>query len=462
MITAPAIGTMGIPVTFDGSGSTDPGGTIVSYDWDFGDTMVGTGMSTTHTYATAGTYMVTLTVTDDAGATNTATTSIMITATAPVNIPPVAMISGPTTGSDGMPVTFNASGSTDVDGTIVSYAWDFGDTTTGMGVSVTQTYTVGVYTVTLTVMDDAGATNSATANIVITGATTPQPPIADAGGPYMAAIGMAIQFDGSASTDPDGTIVSYDWDFGDTVMGTGVMPTHMYSMAGTYTVMLTVTDNDGMAGSVTTTAVITYPALPPTMPGPMPDGEALYNDNCASCHGPGGLGGTAGDVAGESADDIMEAIMEEPTMMFLLDVLRKSDVMAIAHYLMDEEEEKEEQDEETIDPTSVTLYDTFCASCHGAGGTGGSAKAVIGATVNDIKGAITREQTMAVQVSVLSEAYITQISDYLIQLDAANNTSRQLSNTNVNANDGGGGALHWFSLLIAGVLFVGRRRRIKS
>ncbi len=463
MITAPATGTAGMPVTLDGSGSTDTDGTIVSYDWDFGDTMIGTGMSTTHTYATPGTFTVTLTVTDDAGATNSVMTDIIVTVGAPPgNIPPAAMISGPTTGTEGMAVTFDASGSLDLDGMIVSYDWDLGDTMTATGISVTHTYTVGVYTVKLTVTDDTGATNSAMMDIVITTVTAPQPPMANAGGPYMGTIGMAIQFDGSASSDPDGTLVSYDWDFGDSIMGTGATPTHMYSMAGTYTVMLTVTDNDGMAGSVTTMAVITDPALPPTMPGPMPDGAALYNDNCGSCHGPGGTGGTAEDVTGESADDIMEAIMEEPTMMFLLDVLRKSDVMAIAHYL-EEEGEEEEIDEETIDSTSVTLYDTFCASCHGTAGAGGSAKAVIGATVADIKDAIPREQTMAIQVSVLSEVYIAQISDYLIQLDASNNTTRRPVNNSVNANDsGGGGALYWFSLFIASVLFMSRRRRIKS
>ena len=462
VITAPPAAAIGMEVIFDASTSTDPDGTIVSYDWDFGDTMVSTGVSTTHTYATEGTFTITLTVTDDAGATNSTMTDIIITAAAPpVNIPPAAMISGPTTGTEGVAVTFDASGSLDLDGMIVSYDWDLGDTMTATGISVTHTYSVGVYTVKLTVTDDAGATTSAMMDIVITAANAPQPPMADAGGPYMGTIGMAIQFDGSASTDPDGTLVSYDWDFGDTSMGTGATPTHAYSMAGTYTVMLTVTDNDGMAGSVTTTAIISDPALPP-MPGPGPDGAALYNDHCGSCHGPGGVGGTAEDVIGESAEDIMEAIMEEPTMMFLLDVLRKADVMAIAHYLegLEEAEEvEEEMDEETIDSTSVTLYDTFCASCHGTAGNGGSAKAVIGATVADIKDAITREQTMAIQVSVLSEAYIAQISDYLVQLDASNNTTGQTINTSVNANDsGGGGALYWLGLLFTGVLFMRRRR----
>ncbi|MDH3458376.1 MAG: PKD domain-containing protein, partial [Gemmatimonadota bacterium] len=63
-------------------------------------------------------------------------------------------------------------------------------------------------------------------------------------------------FDGSGSTDPDGTIVSYEWDFGDGATGTGVSPSHTYAAAGTYDVTLTVTDNDGATDTQATTATI--------------------------------------------------------------------------------------------------------------------------------------------------------------------------------------------------------------
>ena len=65
-----------------------------------------------------------------------------------------------------------------------------------------------------------------------------------------------MQFDGSGSSDPDGSIVAYDWDFGDGNSGTGVSPTHSYAAAGLYTVSLTVTDNAGATDTATTTAVI--------------------------------------------------------------------------------------------------------------------------------------------------------------------------------------------------------------
>lgn len=82
------------------------------------------------------------------------------------------------------------------------------------------------------------------------------PPTANAGGPYAGQTGQAVQFNGSASSDSDGTIESYSWDFGDSSTGTGVTPTHAYAAAGTYTVTLTVTDNKGATGSASTTATI--------------------------------------------------------------------------------------------------------------------------------------------------------------------------------------------------------------
>lgn len=77
------------------------------------------------------------------------------------------------------------------------------------------------------------------------GPTFNQPPVADAGGPYSGAVDTVIHFDGSASYDPDGTIISYSWDFGDGETGTGKMPSHTYKTSGKYTVTLTVTDDDG-------------------------------------------------------------------------------------------------------------------------------------------------------------------------------------------------------------------------
>jgi len=254
IISAPAFGIEGVALTFDGSGSSDPDGNIVSYDWDFGDGSAATGVSVTHTYS-AGIYTISLTVTDDFGNTDTATLDISV---ASPNVAPTAVISGPVNGTEGVAVSFDGSGSSDLDGNVVSYDWDFGDNSAGSGMNVTHTYAAGTYTLTLTVTDDMGATDSATINITITATTSPQPPIADAGGSYSANVGVAVQLDGSASSDPDGFIASYSWDFGDgSATGSGVGPVHIYTAPGNYTVVLAVTDDQGLTALDQTTAQIT-------------------------------------------------------------------------------------------------------------------------------------------------------------------------------------------------------------
>jgi PKD repeat protein len=118
---------------------------------------------------------VTLTVTDDDGATGTATAQV--TATEAPNVAPTASF---TSTVDGFGVAFNATGSSDTDGSIVSYAWNFGDGTTGTGANATRTYAAaGTYTVTLTVTDDDGATGTATAQVTAVDPGGPQVLIAD-------------------------------------------------------------------------------------------------------------------------------------------------------------------------------------------------------------------------------------------------------------------------------------------
>src|SRR5207245_2521110 len=83
-----------------------------------------------------------------------------------------------------------------------------------------------------------------------------QPPLANAGGPYSGTAGQSIQFNGSSSYDPDGTIVNYSWTFGDGGNSSGATPTHIYANAGTYTASLTVTDNIGAQSSANAAVTI--------------------------------------------------------------------------------------------------------------------------------------------------------------------------------------------------------------
>ena len=223
------------PVQFDGSGSCDPDGSIVKYEWDFGDGTDGTGVAPTYVYGANGTYIVELTVTDNASLSDTDICVVQIG-----NRPPVAD-AGPNQSVDvGETVSFDGSGSYDPDGSIVKYEWDFGDETSGTGVAPTHVYAAKEnYTVTLTVTDDEGATDTGT-RIVHVGNYLP---VAGAGPDQRVEIRETVSFDGSGSYDPDGFIVKYEWDFGDGSSGAGIAPTHVYVAYGAYIVKLTVTDN---------------------------------------------------------------------------------------------------------------------------------------------------------------------------------------------------------------------------
>ncbi len=144
-------------------------------------------------------------------------------------------------------VSFDGSAASDPDGTIASWSWNFGDGTTGSGMTTMHTYNApGVYTATLTVQDNDGNKNLVTFRSPITAQSTNTAPTA-----LFSVSGVAnsaplmLRFDGSLSFDPDGLIVAYAWDFGDGTTGAGEIITHTYAAFGTYTSTLTITDNDG-------------------------------------------------------------------------------------------------------------------------------------------------------------------------------------------------------------------------
>ncbi len=218
----------GYLVSVDASGSTDDVG-IVSFDWQWGDGMVGSGKVTTHTYLAPGPYTITLTVTDTGGKTNNTTRDITI-----VDLPPVASF---TLTMSGLTANVDASASTD-DVLIVSYDWSWGDGTTGSGVTATHRYAgPGTYVITLTVTDTIGQTGQMTFPAI----AIDNAPVAS----FTATMsGYTVSVDAAASSDDNG-IVSYDWTFGDGGTATGVTATHTYASAGEYTITLTVTDTIG-------------------------------------------------------------------------------------------------------------------------------------------------------------------------------------------------------------------------
>ena len=142
-------------------------------------------------------------------------------------------------------ITFDGSASFDPDGTLASHAWSFGDGTVASGAVVRHAYpTPGTYTATLTVTDDGGL--SASASAVVTAVN--RPPRADGGPAQETPVGASVLLDGSRSTDPDGSINSYVWTFGDGASTTGAAVTHVYAAPGAYTPTLTVSDDLGAWG----------------------------------------------------------------------------------------------------------------------------------------------------------------------------------------------------------------------
>lgn len=154
----------------DGNTSTDPDGTIASFAWTFGDGTSDTGAVVQHTYAAAGLYLVTLTITDDRG--GIASTSTTVTA----NVAPTADFTSQAdldTNGQAIPqsFTFNATTSTDSDGQVVTFSWDFGDNSNEETGAVVQHVfpSPGEFTVTLTVTDNLGGTDDLTKVIDATG-----------------------------------------------------------------------------------------------------------------------------------------------------------------------------------------------------------------------------------------------------------------------------------------------------
>ncbi|TDR43926.1 PKD repeat protein [Tahibacter aquaticus] len=336
--------TANLTVTF-ADASSDADGTIASRLWNFGDGTTSTATSPVKTYTASGTYSVSLSVTDNSGATNTVTKSIGVGT--PANIAPTANFSFMT---NGLVATFTDS-SSDSDGSIVARAWSFGDGTTSSATNPGKTYSAaGTYTVSLTVTDNAGATHTKTAPVTLVssgcggtvlcngvaatglaaaagGTTATYSLVVPAGatnlsfvtaggtgdadlyvkfgsapttssydcrpyiggnaetcsianvqaGTYYVVLRAYSAFSGvsltgsfttgganivpvanfsfvasgltatftDTSTDADGTVVARAWNFGDGTTSSAINPSKTYSVAGTYSVSLTVTDNAG-------------------------------------------------------------------------------------------------------------------------------------------------------------------------------------------------------------------------
>ena len=348
----PTAGDVPLTVSFDASGSSDPGGAVASYAWELGDGATSTAASFSHLYTEGGPHVASVTVTDAAGASSTQ--QVLLDVLEP-NVSPVAVASSDiTSGPAPLDVVFSADGSYDPDGFVGNIHWVFSDGGEYWGATAYHTfYESGTHTATLTVFDGRGGTGTAPPLTIVVGPPLPpaaptdlqaiafsadwinltwtdnansedgfdvercqgsaatcdatpsawsplartgpnidyhadtglppsttysyrvrafnvsgsssfsntatattqtEPPVASnvpsvLGGPAP----LEVSFDGSASFDPDGTIVSWSWEFGDGGTAAGPLVSHTYGAAGYFSSSLTVTDDAG----ATNTAYVT-------------------------------------------------------------------------------------------------------------------------------------------------------------------------------------------------------------
>jgi PKD repeat protein len=245
-------------ISVSAAGSSDPDGTIARSVINFGDGTSASGLTASHTFSAAGVYTLTATVTDNSGASATATTSVAVKA-------PEVIVSNPAAGallnSQVHVVAGGFSGYTVttmqiyVDGTIVY-------SVNSANLDGTISVASGQHTLTIKSWDVSGRNFYTQLSVTIN-----KPPVAAltlSSGSIL--LGGSITASASNSTDPDGTIASTVISFGDGSSASAISASHQYKAAGTYTVKATVTDNMGSSSSTSSTVVVKPPFVTITNP----------------------------------------------------------------------------------------------------------------------------------------------------------------------------------------------------
>ncbi|MBS3735907.1 MAG: PKD domain-containing protein [Candidatus Bipolaricaulota bacterium] len=247
----PTTGGAPLQVTFDASNSEDQDGIIDSFDWEFGDGTSTGGRVVEHSFSSPGEYTVELTVTDNDGATDSTTQTVTVEESGPS----AALEAEPREGEAPLTVSFDLSKSEDPDGVIEEYSLKFGDGQSTSGTDILDVVeheyaSAGEYSPTLELTDDDGLSSSTSITITVN-EPPPENELPSASITLDSDTGTApvtLEFSAEDSSDPDGNIESYVWEFGDGTTSRGSEVSHRYDQAGSYTVKLTVTDNrDGKA-----------------------------------------------------------------------------------------------------------------------------------------------------------------------------------------------------------------------
>ncbi len=259
-------------VAFDANGSY--GRTALSHIWDFGDGNSSTQSVIAHRYDAPGRYTARLSVLESGirpGRGDWVEVPVHVRS-APIARPGEAITVAP-----GTHVTFDGSGSVASDSPITRYHWSFGDGTEGWGPYAQKTYPYsGLFNVALRVEDSSGhpcdfgvATRQVKVNFQ---------PVAEGGTDQKLQVGQTLRFSANASFDSDGEIVAYHWDMGDGTVYDAIDITHSYRQPGLYKVVLTVTDDSGVANGTDTDPINIRVNAPPVPLFDVPEPPVLVSE----------------------------------------------------------------------------------------------------------------------------------------------------------------------------------------
>ncbi|MEM7390807.1 MAG: PKD domain-containing protein, partial [Verrucomicrobiota bacterium] len=252
--------TNGQPVQFNSAGSFDPDADPLGFAWNFGDGQTTNNPNPQHTYSFPGEYIVTLFVTDGRGGVDSDEARVAVTVP---NRPPTAFVTIHPTNDVrlGESVTLDGSGSFDLDGDDLRFAWDLGDGTMTNSEGVVHTYLAsGNYAGTLVVDDGRGGSDTNAFTLEI--GPPNNPPVASFTITRQGTnVGDLFTFDATASFDLDGDPLSFDWDFDDQAVSVGQVVHHSFNQPGDFNVKLTVADNHGGVSVVTHPLHVNHPPV---------------------------------------------------------------------------------------------------------------------------------------------------------------------------------------------------------
>ncbi len=346
----PVSGQAPLQVTFNDAGSYDPDGEIISFNWDFGDGVTSSGVIVDHLYELPGSYVATLTVTDNLGGIEKASVTLEVqfdqNRAVHVEDISISLISVPGGISAQAEVTIVDLHGTPMAGVTVAGEWggivnaSVSGITDSNGIATfisNKTKKTGIITFTVTDVLAAGYLYDANQNIetqdyISTDEPVNQKPVAEAkASPSSGVAPLCVYFTGADSYDTDGQIVSYEWDFGDGGKAAEQTVSYIYSSPGVYEAVLTITDDQGETDSASVLINVTSEYIPLifiydiTMSViPVPGGYSAQAEVTVSAQNGFIMNATVeGQWSGLNSDSVTENTDAEGKAVFLSDKTKK-------------------------------------------------------------------------------------------------------------------------------------------